>query len=523
MTFDHRGGNFINNNKTLWECAHPLQTTSRMFQVLTCLTVEHDWRLVVLAGCVCFLASAAAISLFQRVRATKGRERLVWLSLDAVAAGYGIWATHFIGILAYDPGIGAGYNLTLTILSLLVAVAISGAGFALATADFARWVSAAGGAVFGLGIAAMHFTGMLALDLPGYTSWSPNLVVAAVALGIALGAFALVVAARRTDTRSTLIAAVLLALAVFAVHFTAMGAVSFVPDPTRILGTASLSPTSLSLIVAVTAAILLGMCLVAALSDRQSKDKLKQQKLLLDAALENMSQGLCMYDAEGRIVMFNERYAEMMGVSAASLKGRSLLDHFKRLKASGDFAEDPEEFFARVIARIREGRSSSEIVEASAGRTLRVLEQPMQGGGWVATFEDITEWRRAQARISYMARHDALTHLANRTLFHEQLTAALGRTTRDEKVAVLCLDLDHFKDVNDSMGHPVGDDLLREVNLMLSDIVGSADGFDEAARKGCCFRGLRLAVYLDNGKLVTSEPGRQSTGARDHRGGPLAG
>ena len=125
------------------------------------------------------------------------------------------------------------------------------------------------------------------------------------------------------------IATVLFALAILFTHFTAMGAVLVVPDPTRINDAASLSPASLSLVIAGIAAIILGICLVAALSDRQSKVKLRQQKILLDTALENMSQGLCMFDADGRIVLFNERYAKMMGLPAASLKGTSLLDLYQ--------------------------------------------------------------------------------------------------------------------------------------------------------------------------------------------------
>jgi len=76
-----------------------------MFRVYSCLTVDHDWRLVVLAGTVCFLASAVAVSLFHRAQAATGRTRLVWLSLDAAVAGCGIWATHFIAMLAYDPAL----------------------------------------------------------------------------------------------------------------------------------------------------------------------------------------------------------------------------------------------------------------------------------------------------------------------------------------------------------------------------------------------------------------------------------
>jgi NO-binding membrane sensor protein with MHYT domain len=95
-----------------------------MFQVFTCLTTEHDWRLVVLAGFVCLLSSSCGISLFYRAKATFGRTRLMWVGLDAAAAGCGIWATHFIAMLAYDPGIRAGYDPGLTTVSLILAIAV---------------------------------------------------------------------------------------------------------------------------------------------------------------------------------------------------------------------------------------------------------------------------------------------------------------------------------------------------------------------------------------------------------------
>ena len=207
----------------------------------------------------------------------------------------------------------------------------------------------------------------------------------------------------------------------------------------------------------------------------RSNENLGDANSRLDAALSNMSQGLCMFDARGRVVLFNERYARLMGLSAAAIEKRSLLELYYARKEAGEFDGNPEEVTARVMEEVKTGRSSVTILDTPRGNTIRGVDEPMPGGGWVATIEDITEQRVAQAKITHMALHDALTNLPNRVLLREQLDTRLNHLGRDQKFAVLCFDLDRFKSVNDALGHPFGDKLLRLVAERTSQCLRDGD------------------------------------------------
>src|SRR5690242_137102 len=255
-----------------------------MFRVLNCLTVEHDWRLVVVAAIVCLFASLSAVNLFNRARATRGRARAGWIVGAAVATGFGIWATHFVAMLAYEPGMPIAYNVSLTALSLAAAALVTGSGLSIAVFWPSRSAAALAGAVVGGGIAAMHYTGMFAVEIPGQVTWQLPLVSASIIFGMVLGALAMVVAIRSYRKRDTALAAVLLTLAIVSHHFTAMGAVEIAPDPSRTIDALTLSPGILAISVASAAMAILCVSLIGAFADR----RMDENSSFLSMVIDNM-------------------------------------------------------------------------------------------------------------------------------------------------------------------------------------------------------------------------------------------
>jgi diguanylate cyclase (GGDEF)-like protein/PAS domain S-box-containing protein len=213
-----------------------------------------------------------------------------------------------------------------------------------------------------------------------------------------------------------------------------------------------------------------------------SEAEIRTQFERLNAAINNMPQGLCMYDAEQKLIICNKRYAEIYGIDAAHTKPgtplRAILeDHI----AKGACPENVQEYVEQRLAAVAERKPFYHINEMRDGQVIAISYQPMANGGSLATHEDITERRRVEEKIAHMAHHDALTGLPNRVSFREKMEEALHHVARGESLAVLCLDLDHFKSVNDTLGHPVGDALLQAV---AERIRASARPTDMVARLG---------------------------------------
>jgi diguanylate cyclase (GGDEF)-like protein len=207
---------------------------------------------------------------------------------------------------------------------------------------------------------------------------------------------------------------------------------------------------------------------------RLSRERLTLEKQRLDRAVNNMTQGLLLFDASQQLVICNQRYIEMYGLSAEIVRpGCSFHDIIAHRRATGSFTGDVDQYVARVLRDIHVRNSM--VVDTSDGRSIQIVNEPLTDGGWVATHEDITERRRIEERITHLAHYDALTDLPNRTLFHEHLREELALVAGGEQLAVHYIDIDEFKGVNDALGHLVGDELLKSVAQSLRRCAGPAD------------------------------------------------
>ncbi|NLS00962.1 EAL domain-containing protein [Rhizobium sp. P38BS-XIX] len=330
-------------------------------RVLSCIFTEHSLWLVLLAAFVCVSGGWITLNLLERAEKTYGLQRGGWIFLTGVAAGSSIWCTHFVAILAYEVGAPVAFDPILTMVSFLLAVAGCAAGFSVTLSRLPRIAPEVGGAIVGLAVTTMHYTGMMAYHVDGIVEWNVSYVVASVSLSVGFSVLALNQAVRRPWRFAAAAALLLFVLAVISLHFTAMTAVSVTPLAT----------------------------------------------------------------------------------------GAGIIDSYA-LKA---------------------------MAVAVAGGGMLII-----GTGVASYMIDERASRDSIQKLQHMALNDLLTGLPNRSSFSDYLDRELEHAKEDDtKLAVIGIDLDRFKEINDLRGHKAGDQALKIIGRRLLRLI--RDG-ESVARVG---------------------------------------
>jgi len=433
-----------------------------MLKIYNCIATAHDLRLVGLAALICALASFAAINLLHHARKSRGHMRELWLTVSAISTGFGIWATHFVAMLAFTPGIPSGYNVSLTILSLLAAILLTGAGLAVSLLPAWRPAASMGGAIVAGGIAAMHYTGMAAFEIAGFILWDPILVASSIVIGAAVGAVALPVGLHRNSAKWKIGGAVLLTLAICSHHFTAMGAVSIFPDPAVEISPSALPAGWLAMGVALASFAIIGLALAGVVLDirdrRRSELEAECMRDLANASVE----GLLVCDGE-TIVSVNTSFATLIGLATAQLAGTRLESCFPDKSARTKLLSGSNQ---PVETGLRHPDGSMTPVE--------LILRPIVFAGrphHVVAVRDLKPRKEAEQHIHYLAHHDPLTSLPNRGYFNGRIDQEILALAKGDSLAVLCLDLDRFKEVNDIFGHGAGDTVLQTVAARVTGVL----------------------------------------------------
>lgn len=415
-------------------------------RILSCIATEHNIFLVGLAALICSVGAWVAMGLLRRARAGDGNTLKAWIFLAAVAAGSSVWCTHFVAMLAFEPQTPVGYDPALTALSLAVVILSSVAAFAIA-AERIPFAPEAGGAVFGAGVAIMHYVGMAAFSVDASVQWSAVYLPASVLWSVAVSSLAF---NRAVDPDPRWVkggGAAVLVLAVVGLHFTGMAAVTILPfAPSDAGATSAAARAMLALAVTGVALLVVGIVLITNFIDRQ----MRQQSL---SRLRHLAES----SADGIVIEQNEKIIE---VNAA----------FERLSdlSREELIGSPVSAAGFTGRHLGEGTIERGTINSKHGANIPVeiaahteSGKPGEAALRVYALRDIRPRLEQEQRIAKLARNDSLTGLPNRAAFLEHVQQSIAGRKDGTSLALLAIDLNRFKEVNDLQGHAAGDLVLR--------------------------------------------------------------
>lgn len=441
-----------------------------MQTILACVQDRHDQRLLMLAALVCIVGVYGASNVAVHAARGEGRLRNQWAAVAIVASACTAWATHMIGLLAFEPGMQSSFDPELVALSLVAAIFGIGVGVGAGVGSRSRKRRFAAGVTLGIGVAALHYIGQSSYLIAGHISWNLPLVWVSIAVSLGMFGISMMLYGERSR-RIRLFGAPSLLASIALLHFCGMAAATLTFDPTVTLPLDSVKPTTMASVVAVVSVGLFGLALLgfrlqfaARARIRRDRDQLRE---LAGVALEGLA--IC----DGNVIATaNQSLENLLGARGASLTGRDL----ETILPSVDVNTLPE----------REEKDAELLSADGSLVPIRILRREVTINGRirnVIAMRDQRERIKTEAHMRALAFSDPLTKLANRTRFNDVIAAhAASCRANGVGFTLYMVDLDRFKTVNDALGHAVGDALLCQVAMRLTEIVRS--DWDLVARLG---------------------------------------
>jgi diguanylate cyclase (GGDEF)-like protein/PAS domain S-box-containing protein len=439
------------------------------------LIQEHDLRLIAVAVFICLIGCFSTVNLMMRARQSPARQAAIWLPGTAAVFAITIWSTHFLAMLAFHCGMPIDYDVTQTLESVVIAGLGTLLGLIAWYVAPLWWLGVlCGGALLGLAIGGMHYSGVNAMRMAGQMNFDPLIVAASVVMGIAFSCLAMTRFEPNSGFLRRVEMALWLTLSICGLHFTGMSALhimpaAITPDHTVMLGSGMLAVAVASVSLAV-----LIVCLAVTLMEQHlaARAAAEHQRLQL---MNNLAREALVIHRHGAILEVNQAAGQMLGMPAATLAGQPLFLLFAPENAPAllnRLRQDSMDVWPEEVQVVTAEGQYIPVELASQSIPYRGARANM------VILRDLTDKKRNEARIRYLAHHDMLTELPSRTLLQEFLQTALKAAAQrgiGAGAGVMYLDLDRFKPVNDLLGHAGGDAVLVEVARRLRAQIRSAD------------------------------------------------
>lgn len=461
---------------------------TRSFINMDAVSSSYHIPLVILSIVIAIIASYAALDLAIQVNKAKSIARHIWISAGAFAMGVGIWAMHFIAMLAFHLSIPVTYDFTLVIVSILPAIVASGlALFIISRATMGKRQVLLGAFFMAVGIVSMHFTGIEAMKMDAVIEynrflWGLSAIIAIVVSVVALYLLSFV----SQNYQSTKIqwvksvSALIMGSAISGMHYTGMAAASYLPHHHADLsGAAPFDSTLLAYAIGIVILILLGLVFISTFIDRRFEYQSIQSERKFRSLIESANDAIILSDSTGTIISWNKGAECIFGFNKNEALGKKL-----QIIIPKKYQKAHQKGMDRYIAT-GEPKVMGKTVELEGVRKdgnefpieLSLASWKEEGDIFFSSIiRDITERKRNEEKINQMVYRDPLTGLPNRLLLNDRLSQALDQANENKQtLGIMFIDLDRFKFINDTLGHAVGDQLLIEISQRIQSCVGKAD------------------------------------------------